>query len=110
MIISEEERNRILNLYQKNPLLKEETVEEELTDFIEVEELPVSDEGKYCVTDNLELKLIKTNQIVEGPPWWKFWKKKNKANNPTKKDKRKIHKKRLKNLGKRILGCKVVNR
>ena len=63
--------------------------EEEFTDSIEIEELPVSDEGKYCVTDNLELKLIKTNQIVEGPPWWKFWKKKNKANNRTVNQKRK---------------------
>jgi len=109
MIISEEERNRIKKLHRNQFVLKEETVEEGLTDFIEVEELPVGDEGKYCVTDNLELKLIKTNQIVE-LPWWKFWKKKNKANNPTLKQKRKIHKKRLKKQGKRIFGCKVVNR
>ena len=109
MIISEEERNRIKKLHRNQFVLKEETVEEELTDFIEVEELPVGDEGKYCVTDNLELKLIKTNQIVV-LPWWKFWKKKNKANNPTLRQRRRRSNKRLKKQGKRIWHCKVVNR
>ena len=35
---------------------------------------------------NLELKLIKTNQIVEGPPWWKFWKKNKKKSKDYKQE------------------------